>query len=99
MVNEEQEEEDLTRPKQRHINWRSVWHSVDLDYAGVRLGVEPHSADSSNLKLADFGICTSENNSSGGAAAGACVRFVRRKFQKERDGARRKARSQLMTTG
>lgn len=94
MVNEEQEEEGNTRPKQRHINWRSVWHSADLDYAGVRLGVEPHS----NLKLADFGICTSENNSNGGAA-GACVRFVRRKFQKERDGARRKARSQLMTTG
>lgn len=58
----------------RHINWRSVWRTTDLDYDGVRLVAEPtHTGHTGlNLKLADFGI----------SANGVRLRFVRRKFHK-----------------
>lgn len=70
---EAEEETFLGRPScRRHLNWRSVWRTTDLDYAGVRL-VEPSTADSVKPKLlADFGITED----------GARIRFVRRKFHK-----------------
>lgn len=52
--------------RRRHISWRSVWRTTDLDYEGSRLAV---AVRPNHLKLADYGI-----------TEGARIRFVRRKF-------------------